>query len=71
MWRRVEELRAFKHSCGIGEPDGIPVRLDFACSGPAGAGSTIKVLEGGRVQKERFERHRNTPILPFEYGLRR
>src|SRR5882757_10358691 len=52
--RGVQELRAFQHSCGIGEPDGVPVRLDLAGSGPAGAGTAVKILERGRIEKQRF-----------------
>jgi len=55
--RSVEQVRAFEQTGGIGEPDGIPVRLDFAGSGPTGTGATIEVLEGGRIEEEGLEWH--------------
>ena len=53
--RSVQKLRAFQHPGGIGEPDRVPVRLDFADCGPAGAGTTVEVFKGGRVQEQRLE----------------
>ena len=52
--RGVKEAGAFEHACGIGEPDGIPIRLDLAGGWPAGACAPIKVLEGGRVEQKRL-----------------
>ena len=52
--RGVEELRAFEHAGGIGEPDGVPVRLDFADCGPARACAAVEVFKGGRVQEQRL-----------------
>ena len=52
--RGVQQLRALEHAGGIGEPDGVPVGLDLAGSGPAGAGTTVKVLKGGRIQEQMF-----------------
>jgi len=57
MRRSIEEARAFEHTGRIGEPDWIPVGLDLAGCGPAGAGAAIKVLEGGRVQEQCLKRH--------------
>lgn len=54
--RGVQQLRALEHAGGIGEPDGVPVGLDLAGSGPAGAGAAVEVFEGGRVQEQRLER---------------
>ena len=70
MRRRVEQLAAFQHAGRIGQPDRIPVRLDFAGSGPAGTGATVKVLEGGRIQKQCFEGHDVDLILPFSYRVK-
>ncbi len=49
---RVEEARAFQQAGGIGEPDGVPVGLDFADSGPAGACAAIEVFKGGRIEEQ-------------------
>ena len=65
--RGVEQPRTLQHAGGIGEPDGVPVGLDLAGCGPAGAGATVEVFEGGRVQEQGFERHTINLILPFRY----
>ncbi len=52
--RGVEKPRALEHAGGIGEPDGVPVGLDLAGCGPAGAGAAVKVFKGGRVQEAVF-----------------
>src|SRR5208282_3216444 len=41
----VEQARAFEHSSGIGEPDGIPVRFNLTRSGPARACTPIEILK--------------------------
>ena len=50
--RRIEELGALEHACRVGQPNRIPIGFDLAGSRPAGAGATVKVLEGGRIQKQ-------------------
>jgi len=47
----IEQARPFEHARRVSQPNRVPVGLDFAGSGPARAGATIKVLEGRRVQK--------------------
>ena len=46
----VEQARALQHAGRIGEPDRVPVGLDFAGGGPARAGATIEILKGRRVE---------------------
>jgi hypothetical protein len=53
--RSVDQTRTIEHASGISEPDRVPIRLDFACGGPAAAGATVKLLKGRRVQEERPE----------------
>ena len=48
----VEQARAFEQTGGVSEPDGIPVRLDLADCGPAGACAAIKVLKRWRIQEQ-------------------
>src|SRR6185437_10491725 len=66
--RGVEQPRTLQHAGGIGEPDGVPVGLDLAGRGPAGAGAAVEVLERGRIQEQGFKRHTINLILPFRYG---
>ena len=64
----VEQARALQHSGRIGEPDGVPVGLDLAGRGPAGAGATVELLKGGRVQEEGLKRHTNLQVYHFAKG---
>ena len=47
--RGVDEAAAGDHAGGIGEPNGIPVGLDFAGGGPARACATVEIFEARRV----------------------
>src|ERR1700744_4341085 len=68
--RGIEELRSFEHASGIGEPDGVPVGLDLAGGWPTGAGATVKIFKGGRIEKQRLKRHGQLLILPFRYWVK-
>ncbi len=54
--RGVEKAGALEHAGGVGEPDGIPVGLDLADGGPAGACAAIEVFKGGRIEEQSLER---------------
>ena len=47
--RRVDDFAIGQHAGGIAEPDGIPIRLDFARSRPARTGATIETFKGRRI----------------------
>src|SRR5262245_37670432 len=52
--RGIEHATVGKHAGRIGEPDGIPVRLDLASRWPARARAAVVALEAGWVQEERL-----------------
>ncbi len=47
--RGVNEAAAGNHAGGIGEPNGIPVGLDFASRGPARACAAVEIFEARRI----------------------
>jgi hypothetical protein len=55
--RSVEQLGALEHAGGIRQPDGVPVGFDLARRGPTGAGTTVEVFKGRRVQEQSFKWH--------------
>ncbi len=55
--RSVEQARTFQQAGGVGQPDGVPVRLNLADSGPAGACAAVEVFKGGRIQEQGLQRH--------------
>jgi hypothetical protein len=55
----IEQTRTLQHSSGVGQPDGVPVRLNLARGRPARTRAAVKVLERGRIQEKRFQGHRH------------
>src|SRR5690348_820089 len=61
--RSIQQAAAGQHSRGIGEPHGVPVRLNLARSGPPRTCATIKLLETRRIQQQRLQNRHHTDSL--------
>jgi hypothetical protein len=61
----IEQPRTLQQSGRISQPDGVPIGLNLARSGPARTRATVKVLERGRIQQKRFQGHRH----PFHSNI--
>ena len=54
MGRGIEQARPLQHASGVGEPNRIPVGLNFTGCRPTRASPTIKVFKRRRIQEKRF-----------------
>ncbi len=52
MRRRVDQPAALDHGGGLGQPGGIPERLDLALGLVAGAGAAVETVERGSLEEK-------------------
>jgi len=65
VWRSIQQPASGNHPRRVGQPHGIPIRLNLARRGPARASSAVEILKARRIHQQRFHyiRHSSPSVV--------